>query len=141
MRELKYGSIVCEAGRNDLERMLVRIAIVTLTIVLALMFMGAGVAKLVADPHSLHIRDQLGVSGRLWSLIGSLEVAACLGLAIGLSVPALGIAASIGLALLMIGAIVAHIRTGDISSAAPAALLVMLALALTVLRIAGPLGT
>jgi uncharacterized membrane protein YphA (DoxX/SURF4 family) len=113
----------------------VQIGIVTLTIVLALMFLGAGAVKLVATRRSLHIRDQLRVEARLWSSIGLVEVAACFGLAAGLAVPALGLAASICLLLLMIGAIGAHIRVGDVDGAAPAALLVALVVALIVLRI------
>jgi DoxX-like protein len=117
--------------------MQIAIAIATLAIVLALVFMGAGVAKLLADPQSLHVQDQLGVGGRLWSSIGLLEVAACLGLGVGLAVHALGVAASIVLALLMIGAIIAHIRAGDVGSAALPALLVVFAVTFTVLRITG----
>ncbi|WP_156664453.1 DoxX family protein [Mycobacterium sp. 852002-51057_SCH5723018] len=76
----------------------------------------------------------IALDGRLWSSIGLLEVTACLGLAAGLAVPALGLAVSIGLVLLMIGSIVAHIRVGDVGGAAPAALLVVLVVTLIILR-------
>jgi hypothetical protein len=114
----------------------VQIAIVALTALLALMFLGAGAVKLVAAPWSIQTRKQLRVDGRLWSSIGLLEVAAYPGLAVGLGVPFLGLVVSIGLLLLMIGAIAAHVRVGDVGGAVPAALLVVLVVALIMLRTA-----
>jgi F0F1-type ATP synthase membrane subunit c/vacuolar-type H+-ATPase subunit K len=63
-----------------------------------------------------------------------LEVTAAIGLAVGLAVPVLGIAAAVGLSLLMAGAIGAHARTEDLRHAAPAALLLMLVVVTAVLR-------
>jgi uncharacterized membrane protein YphA (DoxX/SURF4 family) len=114
----------------------VHIATVILTALLALMFLGTGAVKIVAAPRSMQMRKQLRVDGRLWSSIGLLEVAACIALAVGLDVPLLGLVASIGLLLLMIGAIAAHVRVGDVGGAAPAALLVVLVVALIMLRTA-----
>jgi DoxX-like family len=48
----------------------------------------------------------------------------------------LGIAAAVGLALLMVGGIVAHARAQDLRNAGPAALLLVLAVATVVLRVA-----
>jgi hypothetical protein len=73
------------------------------------------------------MRDQLHVGAQLWRLVGALEVAGALGLAAGLVMPVLGIAAAAGLALLMAGAIAAHARAQDLRNAAPAALLLVLA--------------
>jgi hypothetical protein len=72
------------------------------------------------------MRDQVRVGARLWRLIGALEVAGAIGLAVGLAVPVLGNAAAVGLSLNMAGAIGAHARTDDPRHAAPAALLLML---------------
>ena len=59
---------------------------------------------------SMKLRDTLEVSPRLWSVIGVLEGCAAVGLVAGLARPAVGAAAAYGTALLMLGAIVAHLR-------------------------------
>jgi hypothetical protein len=82
------------------------------------------------------MRDQLRVGAQPWRVVGALEVAGALGLAVGLFVPALGVAAAAGLALLMIGGIGAHARAQDLRNAGPAALLLVLAVATVVLRVA-----
>jgi hypothetical protein len=82
------------------------------------------------------MRDQLRVGAQLWRLVGALEVAGALGLAVGLVVPVLGIAAAVGLSLLMVGAIAAHGRAQDLRNASPAALLLVLAVATVVVRVA-----
>lgn len=61
---------------------------------------------------SIQLRDTLDVPPRLWSAIGVLEGCAAVGLAAGLARPALGVAAAVGTALLMLGAIIAHLRAG-----------------------------
>jgi hypothetical protein len=63
-------------------------------------------------PASIRLRDQLLVAPRLWRAIGLLEGAAVLGLLVGLFRPLLGAAAAAGTALLMLGAILAHVRVG-----------------------------
>lgn len=61
---------------------------------------------------SIELRDSLNVAPRLWSAIGVLECCAAVGLAVGLIRPAVGVAAALGTALLMLGAIIAHLRVG-----------------------------
>jgi uncharacterized membrane protein YphA (DoxX/SURF4 family) len=112
------------------------IAIIVLSAVLALAFLGSGGLKLAGAKQSLQMRDQLHVGAQLWRSVGALEVAGALGLAAGFVVPALGIAAAVGLALVMVGAIVAHARAKDLRNAGPAALLLVLAVATVVLRVA-----
>jgi len=63
-------------------------------------------------PASVELRDRLAVAPRLWSGIGALEGCAAIGLAVGLIRPEVGTAAAAGVALLMLGAIVAHLRAG-----------------------------
>jgi uncharacterized membrane protein YphA (DoxX/SURF4 family) len=112
------------------------IAIIVLSALLAVAFLGSGGLKLVGAKQSLTMRDQLRVGPQLWRVVGALEVAGALGLAVGFVVPALGIAAAAGLALLMIGGIGAHARAQDLRNAGPAALLAVLAVATVVLRVA-----
>jgi len=103
------------------------IAIIVLSALLAVAFLGSGGLKLAGAKQSLQMRDQLHVGAQLWLVVGALEVAGAVGLAAGFVVPVLGIAAAVGLALLMLGGIVAHARAQDLRNAAPAALLLVLA--------------
>jgi uncharacterized membrane protein YphA (DoxX/SURF4 family) len=112
------------------------IATIVLSVLLAAAFLGSGVIKVVGAKQSLEIRDRLGVGTPLWRLIGALEVAAAVGLAVGLAVPVLGIAAAVGLSLLMLGAVMVHARAHDLRNAAPAVLLLVLAVATAVVRFA-----
>jgi DoxX-like protein len=110
------------------------IATIVLSALLALTFLGAGVPKVIGAKQSLQMRDQVRVGADLWRVIGALEIAAALGLVAGLAVPVLGIAAAIGLALLLIGGIAAHVRVDDLRGAAPAAILLVVAVATAVVR-------
>jgi uncharacterized membrane protein YphA (DoxX/SURF4 family) len=86
---------------------------VMLSIVLGLLFVMTGAIKVLNVTQSLNVRDHLGLSPRLWHVIGILETAGGAGLLIGLVVPVLGAAASIGLAGLMIGAITSRLKVQD----------------------------
>jgi hypothetical protein len=84
--------------------------------------------KAARAPASGALRDRLGVPRRLWQATGGLELAAAAGLLAGLAVAPLGVAAAAGVALLMAGAVIAHLRRG-ISGGALTAPLVLLAVA------------
>ncbi|MGW0909528.1 DoxX family protein [Streptomyces sp. NPDC002853] len=80
----------------------------------------------------------LGMSPGLYRVVGTLEVAGAVGLVLGLASAPLGVAAAIGLALLMTAAALAHLRHGD----PPVRALPATVLALTVVAYAGvALGT
>lgn len=68
--------------------------------------------------------------------LGFLKLAGAVGLLIGVAVPALGVAAAIGLVLFFIGAIVTHIRAQDYSSIPFPGMLLLAAIASLVLRVA-----
>lgn len=68
--------------------------------------------KAARAPSSVALRDRLGVAPRLWTGIGVLEGFAALGLLVGVVRPAVGTAAAAGVALLMLGAVIAHLRAG-----------------------------
>jgi hypothetical protein len=112
------------------------IATIVLSVLLAAAVLGSGAAKLAAAKQSMEIRDRLGVAPGLWRGIGVLEVAAAAGLAAGLAVPVLGIAAAVGLVLLLIGAIATHARSHDLSNAVPAVGLLLLTIAVAITRLA-----
>ncbi len=87
--------------------------------------------KVTRASSSVALRDRLGVPPRLWSALGALELCAVLGLAAGLARPTVGTAAASGVALLMTGAVLAHLRVGLGGRALlpPAVLLVVAVLA------------
>jgi hypothetical protein len=68
--------------------------------------------------------------------LGLLKMAGAVGLVIGIAVPALGVAAAAGLVLFFIGAIVTHIRARDYSSIPFPGMLLVVAIASLVLRVA-----
>ena len=111
------------------------VATVVLTLVLAAVFLGAGIPKILGTKTSLRMRDQLQINPQLYRVVGFLEIAAVAGLLIGLFVPVLSVAAAVGLALLMIGGIVAHIRAGEAKGSLPAAVIFAATVAAAMVRI------
>lgn len=102
----------------------------------ALVLLLAGVQKVALLRTVAEPMRRLGVTDRSTRLIGLLELAGVGGLVIGFWFVPLGIAAGIGLAALLLGAVVFHARAGDYgsrrnrgSAAAPVVLLVLLGLA------------
>ena len=81
---------------------------------------------------------KLGVPESALPILGTLKVAGALGLLIGIAVPAIGVAAALGLTLFFIGAVCTHIRAHDftLGSGAPVAFL-LVAVAALVLGIYG----
>lgn len=112
------------------------IATIVLSVLLAAAVLGSGGAKLAAAKQSIEIRDRLGVGAGLWRGIGVLEVAAAVGLVVGIAVPVLGIAGAAGLVLLLIGAVATHARSHYLLHAAPAVALALVAIAAAITRFA-----
>jgi hypothetical protein len=85
-----------------------------------------------------HLIDPLGVcaSSSLQEQLKGVTMAGATGLLVGLWVPGIGIAAAVGLGLLMAGAIGAHLRASDARNVGPAAPLLVLAVAVAILQIA-----
>jgi hypothetical protein len=112
------------------------VATVILSVLLALAFAGAGVPKILAQPKMVEVAAHFGLSIGSFRIIGVAEVAAAAGLLIGLAWAPLGIAAAAGLVLLMIGAIVFHVRAKDpVAAMAPVVVLAVLSVVTLVLRI------
>jgi uncharacterized membrane protein YphA (DoxX/SURF4 family) len=84
-----------------------------LTVVLALVFLASAGMKLLGLPYSVRNRDRFGLPASLWWTIGVLELAGVAGLLLGTAVPVLGVAAGVGLALLMVGAAATRVRVHD----------------------------
>ncbi|WP_020117038.1 DoxX family protein [Streptomyces canus] len=99
-----------------------------LAVALSLVFLPLGLAKLAAAPFMRQAAAHLGMSVRLYRAVGALEVAGVAGLLMGLTWMPLGMAAATGLALLMAGAAVVHLRHGDPPvRAVPAVVLALIA--------------
>ncbi len=86
---------------------------VGLILVVFLLFAVTGTVKIVGLSASLKIRDHLGLPPRLWQVVGALETSGAIGTLVGLWYRPLGIAATAGLAALMLGAIVSRLRVRD----------------------------
>ncbi|GAB2580767.1 hypothetical protein GCM10027168_11970 [Streptomyces capparidis] len=103
---------------------------ITLAVVLTLVFLSLGAAKIAAVPFMRQAAAHLGMSPGLYRVVGGLEVAGTIGLVLGLASAPLGVAAAIGLALLMTAAAVVHLRHGDPPvRAMPAAVMALTAVA------------
>ena len=110
---------------------------VVLTAVLALAYTGAGGSKLAGIKPMRDAADHFGLPWNRYRSIGILEIAAVVGLLIGLVVPALGVAAAVGLVALMIGALTFHLRAGDPPKVfAPVPVLALLAVGYIIARLA-----
>lgn len=82
------------------------------TVLLLAAMVASLVRKVRRARSSVELRDRLGVPPRLWSGIGVLEGFAAAGLVTGVFQAAVGTAAAVGVALLMLGAIMARLRVG-----------------------------
>lgn len=90
------------------------IAAVILSVLLALVFAGAGANKFSSSELAEAAPDHLGITRSTYRLVGVLELLAVAGLAVGIiAVPLLGGLAAAGLGLLMAGAVALHVRAGD----------------------------
>ncbi|PRX47476.1 DoxX-like protein [Prauserella shujinwangii] len=110
------------------------IVIGVLSLLLTVAFLGAAGLR-IAGARQIRATDaRLGVPPRLDPVIGALELAAVAGLIAGFWFRPLALAASVGLVLLMIGAVAYHLRARDPAAlTAPAATLGVLAVANAVL--------
>jgi hypothetical protein len=80
---------------------------------LVIAFAATGSAKLAAVPAMRTKAAHVGFSVSAYRRIGLLEVLGVLGLLAGAFVPVIGAAAATGLVVLLCGAIVTHLRSGD----------------------------
>jgi uncharacterized membrane protein YphA (DoxX/SURF4 family) len=99
-------------------------------------FVALGTAKLLAVPSMRARAAHVGFSVTAYRRIGALELTGAAGLVLGVAVPPLRAAASVGLLVLLLGAVTAHLRAGDSAKgAAPAVVLAVLLAILLALTI------
>ena len=93
---------------------------IVVSVLLALVFAQAGQNKFSGSELARVCPGHLGISPGTYRLVGVLEIFAAIGLIIGvLAIPELAAVASIGLALLMVGAVALLLRAGDPFRIAP----------------------
>ena len=80
---------------------------------LVVAFAALGSAKIAAVPAMRTRAERVGFSVSAYRRIGVLEILAVLGLLVGALVPVIGALAAGGLLMLLGGAVVVHLRSGD----------------------------
>ncbi len=111
------------------------IATAIVSTLLGLALMGSAGGKLTRQPSVVDMLSGLGVPSSWLPRLATAELAGGIGLLVGLAVPAIGIAAAVGVVAYFVGAVITHIRADDKAIVAPV-MLGIVALAALVLRAA-----
>lgn len=113
------------------------IALVITTALLALICLNSAVMKLPENEQVVAvIGGTVGVPARYFPLLAILEIAGAAGIALGLWIAPLGIAAAVGLVAYFVGAVSGHLRVRDLKNLAMPLPPLVLAIAVLALRIA-----
>jgi hypothetical protein len=111
-------------------------AYLVVTVITVVVTAGIAVADYIPAGFVLANSAEVGVPRSWLPMLGTLKLAGAVGLVAGLAVPAIGIAAAVGLVLFFIGAIVTHIRAGVLYNIAfPGAYLVLATASLLLLAV------
>ena len=106
-----------------------------ITVAFALMVTYSGVGKIRRDPLPVKVvHETIGLPLEYFPLLAACEFAGAVGLVAGIWWPPIGIAAGIGLVLYFVGAIVSHLRVGDVKGIGSAAFMLALAAIALALR-------
>jgi hypothetical protein len=115
----------------------VHIAVIALSILLALLFVYTGAIKVFNTDAARSNMEHLGISTGLSRMIGACELAAVVGLLAGLAYRPLAIVTAAAVCALMAGALGYHIKAHDkFSAILPAVITGAAAVALLVLTVA-----
>lgn len=107
-----------------------------ITAVLAIMMLFSGIGKIRRDPRQVRVvHETVGVPLKYLPLLAACEFAGALGLVLGIWWPPLGVAAGTGIVLYFVGAIVTHLRVGDLKGVGPAAFMLLVAVGALAMRI------
>ncbi|MER6945380.1 DoxX family protein [Nonomuraea sp. NPDC000554] len=105
------------------------IAYVVVAILLALLLLGSGYAKLTRSKRIVDGLTGIGVPLGLFPFLAACEIAGAAGLLIGIWYAPLGIAAGVGLVVYFVGAVGTHLRKSDIKGMPNALVMLILAAA------------
>src|SRR5262245_50354625 len=109
-----------------------------LAVVTSLLVALSGVMKVRRDPRTTTIiHEVVGVPLKFFPFLATCEFAGAIGLLAGIVWPPLGLAASTGLVLYFVGALIAHVRVGDFKGLGPAAFMLFTSGACLFLRLRG----
>ncbi|SMG15780.1 DoxX family protein [Agreia pratensis] len=111
------------------------IASIVVSVLLAIAVGGSGVNKLAKNETVMKGMDVVRVPRDGVWMLAVLELAAALGLVVGIFWWPIGVAAAIGVIVYFVGAIVAHIRVSDTKGLGAPAVLLLVAVAALVLRL------
>ena len=112
------------------------IAFIAVSVLLALEMVVTGTPKVIQLNTSRAHAEHLGVSVALDRAIGAAEMAAAVGLVLGLAFPALSLISGAGVFLLMCGAIGYHAKAKDnLLTMAPAVITAVFAIGVVVLAV------
>ena len=110
-----------------------RWTIVGLQVLLGLAFLASAILKLAGAADTM--REHLEIAPWFWVLTALVEIVGAAGMFASIKFPRLAVPAGLWIGALMGGALVAHLRVGDpFTSMVPAAVYLVLALAVTALR-------
>jgi hypothetical protein len=111
-------------------------AYLAITLVFALMVTFSGVGKIRRDPLPVKVvHETIGLPLKYFPLLAACEFAGAVGIVVGIWWPPIGIAAGIGLVLYFVGAVVSHLRVGDVKGIGAAAFMLVLAAGTLALRV------
>ncbi len=111
-------------------------AYLVITLLFALMVSYSGAGKIRRDPLQVRVvHETVGVPLKYFPLLAACEFAGAVGLVVGIWWPLIGIAAGIELVLYFVGAVVSHLRVGDVKGVGSAAFMLVLAAGALALRI------
>ncbi len=113
-----------------------KIAMTICSLVLALMVLVSGAAKLKKSPQIVEGMAHVGVRESQLPILATLEILGGVGLAVGFGLKLVGQLAAVGVALYFVGALIAHLRKRDgLALFAPAFFLFVLAVVTVGLQI------
>lgn len=104
-----------------------------LSVLLAVVLIGSGFAKLTRADQVVENLTRAGVPLAMYPFLAIVEFAGAIGLIWGIWWTPIGVAAAIGVVLYFVGAVAAHLRAKD-NGIAPAAVLGVIAAAIAILR-------
>jgi hypothetical protein len=111
-------------------------AYLAITLVFALMVTFSGVGKIRRDPLPVKVvHETIGLPLKYFPLLAACEFAGAVGIVVGIWWPPIGIAAGIGLVLYFVGAVVSHLRVGDVKGIGAAVFMLVLAAGTLALRV------
>jgi hypothetical protein len=81
------------------------------------------------------VHETIGLPLKYFPLLAACEFAGAVGIVVGIWWPPIGIAAGIGLVLYFVGAVVSHLRVGDVKGIGAAVFMLVLAAGTLALRV------